>query len=107
MRQGKLLVEGSPDELRRMLAGRIVEVRGGAIADLRRRAGKLVGIEDLRAFGDRIHLRVKPGKADSISASLSGKTGSGINAHSVSPSLEDVFIYLTTGQPIERKDSHA
>lgn len=106
MRQGKLLIEGSPDELRRMLAGRIVEVRGGSIADLRRQAGKLAGIEDLRAFGDRIHLRVQPGKAESISTRLTGKNRGGIRAQSIPPSLEDVFIYLTTAQPAERKGIH-
>jgi drug efflux transport system ATP-binding protein len=107
MRQGKLLVEGSPDELRRMLAGRIVEVRGGAIAELRRRAARLAGIEDLRAFGDRIHLRVKAGMADIVSTSLSGKIAKGISAKSVPPSLEDVFIYLTSDRPVERKETHA
>ncbi len=107
MRQGKLMVEGSPDELRRMLAGRIVEVRGGAIAALRKRAGKLAGIEDLRAFGDRIHLRVETGKADSISARLAGKAGSGIAARCIPPSLEDVFIFLTSDRPAARKGTHA
>ena len=96
MRQGRLLVEGSPDELRASLAGRIVEVRGGAIADLvARHAQTGRDVEDLRAFGDRIHLRVKPGKAESISARLPGKSRArGIRARSVPPSLEDVFIYL-------------
>ena len=107
MRSGSLLVEGSPDDLRRILAGRIVEVRGGAIAELRRQAGKLVGVEDLRAFGDRIHLRVEPGKADPICARLTKKPGSGISAKSVSPSLEDVFIYLTADQPNIRKEINA
>jgi len=83
-----------------------VEVRGGAIADLRRRASKLAGIEDLRAFGDRIHLRVKPGKAESIITHLMGKTGSGITARSIQPSLEDLFIYLTADRPAEKKSTH-
>jgi ABC-2 type transport system ATP-binding protein len=107
MRQGNLLVEGSPDELRRILAGRIVEVRGSAIRELRQQAVKLAGVEDLRAFGDRIHLRVKQGMAASISTHLMTRPGSGITARNIQPSLEDVFIYLSKDKPAARRGTNA
>ena len=37
---------------------------------------------------------------------LTGKTGSGITARSIQPSLEDLFIYLTADRPAERKSTH-
>jgi ABC-2 type transport system ATP-binding protein len=97
MRGGRLLVEGSPMELREGLSGRIVEVRGGALAELRKRTQKLAGVEDLRAFGDRIHLRVKPGKAGDVCAALEQKSRAthSVSARVVPPSLEDVFIHLS------------
>jgi ABC-2 type transport system ATP-binding protein len=98
MQAGHLLVEGSPMELRESLAGRIVEVRGGPLAELRKRTQKLANVEDLRAFGDRIHLRVKPGKAAAICESLSKLADPKISARIVPPSLEDVFIHLSQGK---------
>ena len=95
MQHGRLLIEGSPQELRSNLAGRIVEVRGSALKELRKRLAKLAGVEDLRAFGDRIHLRVKPGQAGDVCEKLSRQTRSEISARIVPPSLEDVFIYLS------------
>jgi ABC-2 type transport system ATP-binding protein len=97
MQQGRLLVEGSPEELCRKLAGRIVEVRGGEVRALRKRTERLIDVEDLRAFGDRIHLRVKPDKAGSVCDNLGKAPHSGISARIVPPSLEDVFIYLSQG----------
>jgi ABC-2 type transport system ATP-binding protein len=100
MQAGRLLVEGSPMELRDSLAGRIVEVRGGGLAELRKRTQKLAGVEDLRAFGDRIHLRVKPGKAGDVCAAIEQKTRTthSVSARIVPPSLEDVFIHLSQGK---------
>jgi ABC-2 type transport system ATP-binding protein len=100
MQAGRLLVEGSPMELRDSLAGRIVEVRGGALAELRKRTQNLAGVEDLRAFGDRIHLRVKPGKAGDVCAAIEQKTRTthSVSARIVPPSLEDVFIHLSQGK---------
>jgi len=95
MQHGRLLVEGSPQELRSNLAGRIVEVRGSKLTELRKKLAILAGVEDLRAFGDRIHLRVKPGQAEGVCEKLSRQTRSGISARIVPPSLEDVFIYLS------------
>jgi ABC-2 type transport system ATP-binding protein len=95
MQHGRLLVEGSPGELRERLDERIVEVRGGAVAELRRRTQKLAGVEDLRAFGDRVHLRVQPGRAAAVCERLAQSGREGISARVVPPTLEDVFIYLS------------
>ena len=100
MRLGKLIAEGSPSELRLGLNGRIIEVRGGSPITLRPLVGKLSGVEDVRAFGDKLHLRVEAGKTNAVLAALAkahpshGETQ--VEARPVPPTLEDVFIALTS-----------
>jgi ABC-2 type transport system ATP-binding protein len=95
MRHGRMLVEGSPDELRHKLEGHILELRGRPVAELRRLVNKLPGVEDIRAFGDRLHLRVKPGQAETVSTRLVKTGPAGSQVRMIQPSLEDVFIYLS------------
>src|SRR5512136_757539 len=70
MRLGRIIKEGTPSALRATLEDRIVEVRAGELAALRKVAMKISAVEDVRLFGDRLHLRVKPGQAVSVIASL-------------------------------------
>jgi ABC-2 type transport system ATP-binding protein len=99
MRNGRMIAEGTPSQLRSRLEGCIIEVRGISIPYLRLAAEKVEGLEDMRAFGDKIHLRVLPGMANSIIASLEKAFPSGAYPQAiyrlVPPSLEDVFISLS------------
>lgn len=98
MRGGRILAEGRPSDLRAALQGRIVEVRGGPLPELRRRAAAIEGVEDVRPFGDKLHLRVAPGMAESVIAALSdafpAHAGSPLEARLLPPTLEDVFLSL-------------
>ncbi len=98
MRQGKLLVEGPPDELRHQLDGCVVEVYGSPLALLRRLAHAEEAVEDAQMFGDRLHLRVRPNLAQEAITRLSqaipaagGVLGS---IALIEPQLEDLFISL-------------
>jgi ABC-2 type transport system ATP-binding protein len=99
MRKGKLIAEGTPSELRLGLTGRILELRGQSPIRLRPALEKLEGIEDVRIFGDKLHLRVAAGTTDSILSALAlaypAGAGSGVQVRLVPPTLEDVFIALT------------
>ena len=98
MRDGKLLLEGTPVELRARLEKRILELRGQPLALLRRVAEADEAVEDAQMFGDRIHLRIQPGKIAEVEARLRQRAsveGSEITLlRPVSPQLEDVFISL-------------
>ncbi len=100
MRDGRILVEGPPPELRAQLDGRILEVRGPSLHELRKTAATLDGVEDVRLFGDKLHLRVQPGMAGPVMAALSGaipaRAGSPVEARLIPPTLEDVFIALAS-----------
>lgn len=99
MRGGRILAEGSPSELRASIEGCILEVRGGSLVEIRAAAHRMDGVEDVRLFGDKLHLRVQPGRADSVIAALSdafpARAGSPVEARLVPPTLEDVFIMLS------------
>ncbi len=99
MRGGKIIAEGTPAELRLSLEDRILEVRHAAINLLRRNVEAIPGVEEVRAFGDRLHLRVSPGQSGTVMAALErpfpGKDGETPRTRLIPPTLEDVFIYLS------------
>ncbi len=99
MRQGRIIAEGSPLQLRARLAGRVLELRGSPLRLLRQIAQQQAGVEDVRAFGDRLHLRVAAGRAadvlQNLPTSIVGQGGGVEELRSVPPVLEDVFIELS------------
>jgi ABC-2 type transport system ATP-binding protein len=116
MRGGRIIAEGAPSELRRGLEGRIVELRGGPLAELRAATEGIAAVEDVRPFGDRLHLRVAAGRAGSVMAAISGARRAGRQsvrgrpqpeARLVPPTLEDVFIELSgERQSADRRIQH-
>jgi len=99
MRTGSLIAEGAPSELRATLDGRIVEVRGRPLSLLRQIAAQEDGVEDVRAFGDRLHLRVVAAQAEPVIQRLRDAIPAGGGSLSevrpIPPTLEDVFIALS------------
>lgn len=99
MRRGQIISEDTPSQLRALLAGRILELRGKPLKLLRRLAEADEAVEAVRAFGDRLHLRVRQAGAESVVGRLVPLIQSGGGAvdylRVTPPSLEDVFIYLS------------
>ncbi len=99
MRKGKIIAEGPPSELRSLLNGRVVELRGTPLQKMRELASADEGVEDVHAFGDRLHLRVREGEAEAVvkrmQTSLPAEGIALIEARAVPPVLEDVFISLS------------
>jgi ABC-2 type transport system ATP-binding protein len=98
MKAGKIIVEDTPSNLRARLNGRVLELRGSPINLLRHIAHKDQDVEDVQAFGDRLHIRVGEGKAQDVLNRLNsqiGSEGGHVEAlRAVPPTLEDVFIAL-------------
>jgi len=101
MRGGKIITEGTPSELRDTLTGRILELRGEPISLLRKVTHQDVDVEDVQAFGDRLHVRVGKNKAKVVLSRLKAKIrsegGKVTDLRPVPPVLEDVFIALSEG----------
>jgi ABC-2 type transport system ATP-binding protein len=99
MRHGKIITEGSSGELRATLDGRILELRGSPLNLLRGIAARDPGVEDVRTFGDRLHLRLKTPEPQAAITRLQETIPQGggqfTGARPVPAGLEDVFIALT------------
>jgi ABC-2 type transport system ATP-binding protein len=104
MKDGQIIAEDTPTKLRAKLNGRILELRGTPINLLRHVAHKDADVEDVQAFGDRLHLRVGEGKAQDVLSRLQvqiGSEGGRVDAlRIVNPALEDVFIALSESSVI-------
>lgn len=102
MREGQIIAEGTPSELRATLSGRILELRGEPISLLRKIAHQDEDVEDVQAFGDRLHVRVGEDKAEIVLNRLRSwirsEGGEVTDLRSVPPVLEDVFIALSESE---------
>ncbi|MBM4426917.1 MAG: ABC transporter ATP-binding protein [Chloroflexi bacterium] len=99
MKNGKIIAEDTPSNLRQRLNGRVLELRGDPINTLRHIAHQDEDVEDVAAFGDKLHLRVKTGSEKIVMARLpkqiQKQNANLIELRSVPPVLEDVFIALS------------
>jgi ABC-2 type transport system ATP-binding protein len=99
MKAGKIIAEDTPSNLRSRLNGRVLELRGDPINTLRHVAHQDKDVEDVAAFGDKLHVRVKADSARDVIARLPKEIGdAGATLHelrAIPPVLEDVFIALS------------
>jgi drug efflux transport system ATP-binding protein len=99
MKAGRIIAEDTPTKLRARLNGRILELRGKPLHILRHTAHVDKDVEDVQAFGDRLHIRVGEDKAEAVLRRLPSEirsVGGEIDElRVVNPVLEDVFIALS------------
>jgi len=99
MKDGRIISEDTPSNLRSLLNGRILSLRGSPIKVLRHVAHQDEDVEDVQAFGDKLHIRVGEGKAQDVLSRLKvqiGSEGGRVDElRVVNPALEDVFIALS------------
>lgn len=105
MKAGKIIAEDTPSNLRARLNGRVLELRGDPINTLRHVAHQDRDVEDVAAFGDKLHVRVREGTAQTILARLPEEIrAANATLHelrSIPPVLEDVFIALSEHSTFE------
>lgn len=98
MRNGRIISEGAPADLRRRLDGRILELVGTPEKLVVAAAQHDPGVETVSRFGSRFHLQVAPGQAALVLVRLAGAiqaAGGAIESlRAIDPQLEDVFIDL-------------
>lgn len=99
MREGRLLTEGTPSALRKKLTEQILELAGEPLASLRRLAISDYDVDDVQAFGNRLHLRIRKGSAQLVKKRLKERAASEgfhiLHIQLIPPQLEDVFISLS------------
>jgi ABC-2 type transport system ATP-binding protein len=99
MKAGRIIAEDTPSSLRSRLNNRVLELRGSPLNLLRHVAHQDPDVEDVQAFGDRLHIRVGENKAQDVlnrlRAEIRSAGGHVDELRSVPPVLEDVFIALS------------
>jgi ABC-2 type transport system ATP-binding protein len=99
---GRALAIDTPALLRASLPGQVVEILTDP-PDRASRVGKLPHVEDVRTFGERIHVRLSPeappGALDGIRRALTGVDVRDVTLRPIPTSLEDVFIARITTTP--------
>lgn len=104
MKQGRIIAEDTPSNLRARFKDRVLELRGSPINKLRHIAHQDVDVEDVAAFGDKLHLRVREGKSSQIINRLPAQIKSAgallTELRPIPSTLEDVFIALSEEKEI-------
>jgi ABC-2 type transport system ATP-binding protein len=100
MHRGRLLACGTPDEVKRLMRGSILEIR---CAEPRRAAAVLrerLAAASVGLFGDRVHVvSLEPQQAASQAESiLAAENLPAFAIRPIDPSLEDVFISVLAGR---------
>jgi ABC-2 type transport system ATP-binding protein len=99
MKNGRIIAEDTPSALRSRLNGRVLELRGSPLKLIRHIAHQDVDVEDVQAFGDRLHIRVRDDQAQHVIRRLQteiARVGGQVDElRVVPPALEDVFIDLS------------
>ncbi len=100
MKHGRILLQGSPNQIRNQFEGSVIELRAEPIQKVRMLASTWDGVIDIRPFGDRIHIQVRPGMENKILSQCQKKIAANqfhfIDARTIPASLEDVFIRFSS-----------
>jgi ABC-2 type transport system ATP-binding protein len=99
VRAGQIITSGTPSEIRSILNDQVIEMRGSDLQALRHLAKQNPGVQDERAFGDRLHLRIAKGQSKDVIRDLAAQAKNANvpvdDLRAVPPTLEDVFIALS------------
>lgn len=99
MKAGKIIAEDTPSNLRARFNNRVLELRGSPINTLRHAAHQDEDVEDVAAFGDKLHVRVRAGKSKLVIKRLPDEIksvgGALTELRAIPSTLEDVFIALS------------
>jgi ABC-2 type transport system ATP-binding protein len=101
LHEGRLLALDEPLRLQAVMTGQLLEVVTGTPRFPIDLLARLPGVQDVQTFGDRAHVRIRPGAEANVARDIeTALRAAGIGVVSVRPiaaSLEDVFIDLLTG----------
>jgi ABC-2 type transport system ATP-binding protein len=109
MIRGRLLMQGSPRELINLMAGRVLMLVAQPKSLARKVCNADARIEDVAAFGDRLHLRLHAGTrtegpGNALEVLRAALVTAGVQVDDlrlIQPSLEDVFIALQEGTALQ------
>lgn len=99
MKDGRIIREGKPIQLRDGFEGKVIEVRVEQGHTVKDQLNAMSEIDDVRVFGDKLHVVVNSGDADKVILAIRSKLRQTdaklIDVRQIPPTLEDVFISLS------------
>jgi ABC-2 type transport system ATP-binding protein len=103
MHKGKILAEGTPEAVKKLMPQTILEIRGDQPRRLSTLLRERYPAQAVGLFGDRIHLVTRTPEQDyqEIETMMIRSGFSGLSIRPVEPSLEDVFIAVLNESPGE------
>lgn len=92
LHDGRTLAVDDPARLRATITGPMFEIMQAA-PDVAHAVGRLPGVVDVQAFGERLHVTLADGSASAEFEDAVREAGvRGVHVRRITPSLEDVFI---------------
>jgi ABC-2 type transport system ATP-binding protein len=95
LHEGRLLAHDTPSALRASLPGALFEVIAADHRLLARQLGELADVASVQMFGERAHVRLRPGATVAVEEAAARLRRAAVDVTSVRPvvpSLEDVFV---------------
>ena len=98
--RGRIIGLGTPEEVKKMMRGTILEVRSSRPREAAGALRGLLGADSVGLFGDRVHVvtRDHAATAEMIRAALTKAAVDVAGIRPVEPSLEDVFVSVIAGR---------
>jgi len=102
LHQGRKLALGTPDEIKALLPGVLLEVRTSEPRQTARLLRERLSGASVGIFGDRIHVAVPGGDAAQVREIVAGAGWELLSLRPIEPSLEDVFISVVAAKSPSR-----
>ena len=105
MNEGKVLVADTPQNVKKVMKGTIVEIVSPNIRECFRRLKQFPAVREVQAFGDRLNIVVDDAEKDvpKVIAYLAGHQLGVEEWRTVPPSLENVFISLLSDHTAQKE----
>jgi len=105
---GKVLAAGTPHELQRLVPGSTLELAATPQRQAAATLGRLPAVRDVQLFGDLLHVGLHQPIASPQLQSILAADGVTVGRiREVTPSMEDVFMYLSTTDADHRSPTAA
>ena len=108
MHNGQILALGSPEEVKQLMKGTILEIRSSHPRRATARLREYYDSDSVGLFGDRVHLVTREPDPDSerVQKILAGAGMQVLGIRPIDPSLEDVFISVVAEGKVEAVHGH-
>lgn len=95
---GRRVALDTPDEVRSLVDGILLSLRVGSPREARDRLRAMEGVASATLFGESVHMLLDPGIDSGQATRMLDRSGVLVHeAETISPSLEDAFLYLVSG----------